>query len=147
MTPCRAGSRPKTSIRAADWMISIRRNTFNICGWCLEDSRTSYFHLMTLFNPSCRFWPQNFTEVMIIFTLSFRIFISNHRGVTSVGYFADRLRPPSRNAELVMEALLAILSAPSAYTKFTTTLPLTRICILLLDEYPTTIVATRCFSW
>ena len=78
--------------------------------------------------------------------LSFRLLISNHRGVTSLGYFADRLRPPSRNAELVMDALLAILSVPSAYTKFTTTLPITRICILLLGKYPTTIVAARRFS-
>ena len=42
-----------------------------------------------------------------------------------------------------MEALLAILSVPSEYTKFTATLPLTRICILLLGEHPTPIVATQ----
>ena len=42
-----------------------------------------------------------------------------------------------------MEALLSILSVPLAYTKFTATLPLTRICILLLGEHPTPIVATQ----
>lgn len=44
-------------------------------------------------------------------------------------------------AEQVLESLLSILSIPACYTKFTATLPLTRICILLLGENPSPVVA------
>jgi hypothetical protein len=46
-------------------------------------------------------------------------------------------------AEHVMESLLSILAVPACYTKFTATLPLTRICILLLGENPSPVVAAQ----
>lgn len=46
-------------------------------------------------------------------------------------------------AEQVLESLLSILAIPACYTRFTSTLPLTRICILLLGENPTPVVAAR----
>jgi hypothetical protein len=46
-------------------------------------------------------------------------------------------------AEQVMESLLSILAVPACYTKFTATLPLTRICILLLGENPSPVVAAQ----
>lgn len=47
-------------------------------------------------------------------------------------------------AELVFEALVAILQhTPNAFTKFSTALPLTRICLLLLGDRPTPSIATH----
>lgn len=63
---------------------------------------------------------------------------SPHSVISRIDYSHHR-----EKAEQVMETMLAILSVPSAYTKFTATLPLTRICILLLGEHPTPIVATQ----
>lgn len=42
----------------------------------------------------------------------------------------------------MLESLISTLAVSAYYTKFTATLPLTRICILLLGEHPTPIVAT-----
>lgn len=76
------------------------------------------------------------------FTLNFRwtlVTASSPRSIISrIDYGHHR-----EKAEQVMESLLSILSTPAAYTKFTSTLPLTRICILLLGEHPTPMVATH----
>ena len=49
-------------------------------------------------------------------------------------------------AEQVLESLLSILSIPACYSKFTSTLPLTRICVLLLGDNPAPVVATQVLS-
>lgn len=43
----------------------------------------------------------------------------------------------------MLESLISTLSVSAYYSKFTATLPLTRICILLLGEHPTPVVATH----
>jgi hypothetical protein len=44
-------------------------------------------------------------------------------------------------AEQVLECLTTILSSPGKLEKFTIALPLARICLLLLGEHPTSVVA------
>ena len=46
-------------------------------------------------------------------------------------------------AELVFDALVEIISDPQCYTQFTSALPITRICLLLLGERPTPRTATN----
>ncbi|KAF8652783.1 hypothetical protein AX16_004175 [Volvariella volvacea WC 439] len=46
-------------------------------------------------------------------------------------------------AEQILEILVSILSVPSYYNKFVAALPLTRICLLLLGEKPTSVIATQ----
>lgn len=46
-------------------------------------------------------------------------------------------------AQLVLEMLVNSLSIPVLYTRFATTLPLTRICLLLLGDKPTPFVAAQ----
>lgn len=47
-----------------------------------------------------------------------------------------------RRAEQVFEMLVAILETSANFTKFTSSLPMTRICLLLLGDRPTPLVAT-----
>jgi len=44
---------------------------------------------------------------------------------------------------MVLAALVRILAIPAAFTKFTAALPLTRICLLLLGEHPSSTTAAR----
>ena len=46
-------------------------------------------------------------------------------------------------AEQVFQALAMILQSQSAFTKFTSSLPLTRICLLLLGDRPSPVTATN----
>lgn len=46
-------------------------------------------------------------------------------------------------AEMMLEALVALLGNQALYTKFAAALPLTRICLLFLGEHPSSIVATQ----
>lgn len=46
-------------------------------------------------------------------------------------------------AEQVLIILTSILCVPACYTKFIAALPLPRICLLLLSDKPTTLVATQ----
>ncbi|KIJ42154.1 hypothetical protein M422DRAFT_209006 [Sphaerobolus stellatus SS14] len=46
-------------------------------------------------------------------------------------------------AEQVLECLTSILSTPARLQRFTTALPLTRICLLLLGEHPSSVVASQ----
>jgi len=50
---------------------------------------------------------------------------------------------PREKAEQVLEALVTILSTPTYYSKFSAALPLTRICLLLLGDRPTPVVASQ----
>jgi hypothetical protein len=46
-------------------------------------------------------------------------------------------------AEQVLECLTTILSSPGKLEKFSAALPLARICLLLLGEHPTSVVASQ----
>ncbi|KAJ7151346.1 beach-domain-containing protein [Mycena crocata] len=46
-------------------------------------------------------------------------------------------------AEQVLEVLISLLSMPTLYNKFTAVLPLTRICILLLGDRPSPVIANQ----
>jgi hypothetical protein len=46
-------------------------------------------------------------------------------------------------AEQVLESLVTTLSSTTYFTKFTTVLPLTRICLLLLGDRPSPVVASQ----
>ncbi|KAJ7579061.1 beach-domain-containing protein [Mycena floridula] len=46
-------------------------------------------------------------------------------------------------AQLVLELLISMLSIPAFYSNFTAALPLTRICMLLLGDKPSSFVATQ----
>ncbi|KAF9267665.1 beach-domain-containing protein [Marasmius fiardii PR-910] len=46
-------------------------------------------------------------------------------------------------AEQVLELLVSILSNPTAHTKFGAALPVTRICLLLLGDKPSSVVASQ----
>ena len=52
-------------------------------------------------------------------------------------------KDPREKAEQVLEFLISTLSTPVFYTKFTATLPLTRICLLLLGDRPSPVVASQ----
>lgn len=47
------------------------------------------------------------------------------------------------NAEEMLQCLTSLLNNPSNYNKFSSALPLTRICLLLLGDQPSPIVATE----
>lgn len=49
-------------------------------------------------------------------------------------------------AELVLELLTSTLSVPAFYTMFVATLPITRICLLLLGDTPSSYVASQVLS-
>jgi hypothetical protein len=53
------------------------------------------------------------------------------------------LKHPHETAEQVLEALTSILMSPAMYNKFTTTLPLSRICLLLLGDPTSSVVASQ----
>ncbi|KAK7042535.1 hypothetical protein R3P38DRAFT_3448691 [Favolaschia claudopus] len=52
-------------------------------------------------------------------------------------------KDPRDKAEQVLEMLISLLSNPTLYNKFATVLPLTRICILLLGDRPTPVIANQ----
>ncbi|KAJ7337518.1 beach-domain-containing protein [Mycena albidolilacea] len=52
-------------------------------------------------------------------------------------------RDPRDKAEQVLEMLISLLSIPDLYNKFAAVLPLTRICILLLGDQPTPVIANQ----
>ncbi|KAJ7075426.1 beach-domain-containing protein [Mycena belliarum] len=52
-------------------------------------------------------------------------------------------RDPRDKAEQVLEALIALLAMPVLYNKFTAVLPLTRICLLLLGDRPSPVIANQ----
>ncbi|OBZ78370.1 Beige 1 [Grifola frondosa] len=52
-------------------------------------------------------------------------------------------RNAQSKAEEVLKLLVSILETPSAFTKFTASLPLTRICLLLLGDHPSSLTATQ----
>jgi hypothetical protein len=52
-------------------------------------------------------------------------------------------KDPRDKAEQVLEVLISLLSVPALYEKFTAVLPLTRICLLLLGDKPTSVVANQ----
>ncbi|KAF7969330.1 hypothetical protein HWV62_27717 [Athelia sp. TMB] len=66
---------------------------------------------------------------------------SPHSAISRIDYGHRR-----EKAEQVLECLLSILSIPACYSKFTSTLPLTRICVLLLGDNPAPVVATQVLS-
>lgn len=71
------------------------------------------------------------------------LFTDTADGVASPQTVASALiSPRSQNrAEQVMEAFVSILTSPACFTKFTAALPLTRICLLLLGEHPSSQLA------
>ncbi|KAF7343336.1 hypothetical protein MVEN_01765900 [Mycena venus] len=52
-------------------------------------------------------------------------------------------KDPRDKAEQVLEMLISLLANPALYNKFTTVLPLTRICILLLGDRPSPVIASQ----
>ncbi|KAJ7130393.1 beach-domain-containing protein [Mycena epipterygia] len=52
-------------------------------------------------------------------------------------------KDPRDKAEQVLEMLISLLSVPALYNKFTAVLPLTRICILLLGDRPSPVIANQ----
>ncbi|KAJ7720932.1 beach-domain-containing protein [Mycena metata] len=50
---------------------------------------------------------------------------------------------PRDKAEQVLEMLISLLAVPTLYNKFTAVLPLTRICILLLGDRPSPVIANQ----
>ena len=50
---------------------------------------------------------------------------------------------PKEKAEQVLLILMDILPSPGCYSKFTSALPITRICLLLLGDRPSPFVATQ----
>ncbi|KAJ7700350.1 beach-domain-containing protein [Mycena rosella] len=52
-------------------------------------------------------------------------------------------KDPRDKAEQVLEMLISLLSNPALYNKFTAVLPLTRICILLLGDRPSPVIANQ----
>jgi hypothetical protein len=62
--------------------------------------------------------------------------------VASFSYRLEQKHPRER-AEQVLEALVSLLNAPALYNKFTAALPLARICLLLLGDRPSSVVATQ----
>ncbi|KAJ7439485.1 beach-domain-containing protein [Mycena latifolia] len=52
-------------------------------------------------------------------------------------------KDPRDKAEQVLEVLISLLSIPALYNKFTAVLPLTRICILLLGDRPSPVIANQ----
>jgi hypothetical protein len=52
-------------------------------------------------------------------------------------------KDPRDKAEQVLEMLISLLSIPDLYNKFAAVLPLTRICILLLGDRPTPVIANQ----
>jgi hypothetical protein len=52
-------------------------------------------------------------------------------------------RHTRENAEQVLDSLVSVLSNPAAYAKFTTALPLPRICVLLLGDHPSPVIASH----
>ncbi|KAJ6565477.1 beach-domain-containing protein [Mycena vulgaris] len=52
-------------------------------------------------------------------------------------------KDPRDKAEQVLEMLISLLSIPALYNKFTAVLPLTRICILLLGDRPSPVIANQ----
>ncbi|KAK2463985.1 hypothetical protein APHAL10511_004036 [Amanita phalloides] len=53
------------------------------------------------------------------------------------------LKDAREKAEQVLVAFMSLLSIPKYHSKFTTVLPLTRICLLLLGENPTPVIAEQ----
>lgn len=49
----------------------------------------------------------------------------------------------TEKAEQVLEATIDLLSTPGPYAKFSAALPLTRICLLLLGDRPSSVVASQ----
>ncbi|KAJ7856539.1 beach-domain-containing protein [Mycena leptocephala] len=52
-------------------------------------------------------------------------------------------RDPRDKAEQVLEMLISLLAIPTLYNKFAAVLPLTRICILLLGDRPSPVIANQ----
>ncbi|KAJ6588193.1 beach-domain-containing protein [Mycena capillaripes] len=52
-------------------------------------------------------------------------------------------KDPRDKAEQVLEMLISLLSIPALYNKFAAVLPLTRICILLLGDRPSPVIANQ----
>ncbi|KAJ7052675.1 beach-domain-containing protein [Mycena amicta] len=52
-------------------------------------------------------------------------------------------RDPRDKAEQVLEILIQLLAIPALYNKFSSVLPLTRICLLLLGDRPTPFIASQ----
>ncbi|KAF7982777.1 hypothetical protein HWV62_26692 [Athelia sp. TMB] len=81
----------------------------------------------------------------LVLMLSIRVMAvlagSPHSAISRIDYGHRR-----EKAEQVLECLLSILSIPACYSKFTSTLPLTRICVLLLGDNPAPVVATQVLS-
>ena len=50
---------------------------------------------------------------------------------------------PREKAEQILELLISTLAIPTHYAKFVAALPLTRICLLLLGDRPSPLVATQ----
>ncbi|KAJ7143646.1 beach-domain-containing protein [Mycena filopes] len=50
---------------------------------------------------------------------------------------------PRDKAEQVLEMLISLLAVPTLYNKFTAVLPLTRICLLLLGDRPSPVIANQ----
>ncbi|KAF8208087.1 hypothetical protein K438DRAFT_1667321 [Mycena galopus ATCC 62051] len=57
--------------------------------------------------------------------------------------FDYKEQDPRDKAEQVLEMLISLLAIPALYNKFATVLPLTRICILLLGDRPTPVIANQ----
>ncbi|KAJ7454045.1 beach-domain-containing protein [Mycena galericulata] len=66
-------------------------------------------------------------------------------GATSPQSVLSRIdyKDPRDKAEQVLEALISLLAMPPLYNKFTAVLPLTRICLLLLGDRPSPVVANQ----
>jgi hypothetical protein len=62
---------------------------------------------------------------------------------TSPTAHAIRYVPSREHAEQILTILVDILTIPAYYTTFSSTLPLTRICLLLLGDKPTPFVAEK----
>jgi hypothetical protein len=50
---------------------------------------------------------------------------------------------PREKAEQVLETLVSLLSSPTLYARFIAALPLTRICLLLLGDRPSPVIASQ----
>jgi hypothetical protein len=86
-----------------------------------------------------RFLPLHLWHSMLMLSYSGTANGGSPRSIVSSMDFAHR----TEVAEQVLKALISILSIPTCLTRFSATLPLTRICLLLLGDKPSSTVATQ----
>jgi|ERR1700722_4429273 len=63
---------------------------------------------------------------------------SPHSTLSRIDY-----KHPREKSEQVLEVLVSVLTSPTHFSKFSSALPLTRICLLLLGDRPSPVIASQ----